>query len=165
MAASDEIASPSAVLDVLIQDAMALTKKARRHRKSLSGDNYYGNKLAQLRADATNAFSELSIRSLGDTSALAELVEIVFAPPSTSKMRLEASRELSHALKTKWKEVKPSVGASPGNELFPMVLIAKTKRGYLSTVANQMNGCFREGWFDACAVMMRSKRPLFPTLS
>lgn len=28
-------------------------------------------------------------------------------------------------------------------------------RGYLVSVANQANGCYEQGWFDACAVMVR----------
>ena len=144
----------SSVLDGLAQEALAVGKKARRHNKSLRGDNYYGNKLAQLRADATNAFSDLSIRSPGDTAALAELVQTSFAADTSQKDRLSASRELSHALRTKWKESKgPAI--APGNELFPLALIASTERSYLLTIAKQMNGCFREGWYDACAVMMR----------
>jgi len=146
--------SPSSILDSLAQDALSVAKKARKHSKSLHGDNFYGNKLAQLRANATNAVLELSIRSPGDTAALAELVESVFAAATPQKDRLAAIRELSYSLRTKWKEAKGAVSA-PGNELFPMVLISKTKRGYLLTIAKQMNGCFREGWYDACAVMMR----------
>jgi hypothetical protein len=146
--------SPSAALDNFAQEALEVAKTARRSKKSLSGDNYYGNKLAQLRADATNAVSELSIRSPGDTAALAELVEISFAANTHRKDRLAASRELSHALRTKWKQTK-GPESTPGNELFPMALIATTERGYLITIAKQMNGCFREAWYDGCAVMMR----------
>jgi hypothetical protein len=47
------------------------------------------------------------------------------------------------------------VAIAPGNELFPLALISQTRRSYLMTVATQMNGCRREGWHDACAVMMR----------
>jgi hypothetical protein len=146
--------SPSQTLDELVQEALAVARKARRHRHSLSGDNFYGNKLAQLRADATNAFSELSEATVGDTSALAELIEGVFSADTTKDRRVAASRELSHALRTKWKQTRATI-STPGNELFPLALIARTKRGYLLTIAKQMNGCFREGWYDGCAVMMR----------
>ena len=103
-------------------------RKARRHNKSLGGDNFYGNKLALLRADATNAFSYLSVRSPGDGTALAELIEAVFAAVTKQAERLAASRELSHALRTTWKEAKGSASA-PGNELFPLALVAKTEEG------------------------------------
>lgn len=152
--AAEQVESPSTILDALAHEALAVAKKARRNGKSLSGDNYYGNKLAQLRVDATNAVSELSDRSVGDTSALAELTEVSFSASATHKSRIAAVRELSHALQTSWKEPR-GLTSAPGNELFPLALIANTNRGYLLTIAQQMNGCFREGWYDSCAVMMR----------
>lgn len=36
----------------------------------------------------------------------------------------------------------------------PMSIVRKT-RGYIETVANQANGCYQNGWYDACAVMVR----------
>ena len=39
--------------------------------------------------------------------------------------------------------------------MFPLGLLGQANRGYLTTVARQMNGCFVAGWYDACAVMMR----------
>lgn len=42
--------------------------------------------------------------------------------------------------------------------VFPLNLLAQTKRGYLATVGRQMNGAYGIGWYDAAAVMMR--RPL-----
>jgi hypothetical protein len=146
--------SPSAALDALVEEALRLTRKAKKHRKSLTGDNFYGNKLAKLRADATNTFADLSDATIGDTSALAELIEAVFSATTLAPDRLAAARELSYALRTGGKQRKVKA-ANPGNELFPLALITKANRGYLATIANEMNGCFREGWYDACAVMMR----------
>jgi hypothetical protein len=68
-------ATPSERVEDLAQSALEVAKKARRHKKSLSGDNFYGNKLATLRADATNAFSQLSASSAGESSTIAELME------------------------------------------------------------------------------------------
>src|SRR5574341_366880 len=90
--------SAAADLESLVQPGLAVAKKARRHRKSLYGDNFYGNKLAELRADATNAFRRLAARSAGDSSALAELLEVVFTVDASSSDRLGAARELTHAL-------------------------------------------------------------------
>jgi hypothetical protein len=146
--------SPSIRLDRLAYEALEVSKKARKHRKNLNGDTFYGNKLANLRTDATILFSELSSHPIGDTSALAELVETSFSADTAQKDRLAAVRELSHALRTKWKQSKVQ-SAAPGNEIFPLTIIAKTQRGYLTTIAKQMNGCAREGFYDACAVMMR----------
>jgi len=31
----------------------------------------------------------------------------------------------------------------------------KGTRGYIERIVNQINGCYQEGWYDGCAVMMR----------
>ena len=100
-------------------------------------------------------FQQLSDPSVGDISAMAEMVEVVFAPATLYRQRVELSRNLIHELKTKkWRSDR--IGSLPEEEgLFPLSLIAKTRRGYLITVCRQMNGCFSSGWYDAAAVMMR----------
>ncbi|HEY1372241.1 MAG TPA: hypothetical protein VGH50_07205 [Candidatus Binatia bacterium] len=146
---------PALRLDDLAQQALYITKKARKHRQNLSNDNFYGNKLAELRADAANAFRELSSQSVGDTTALAELTETVFGTKTTVENRLIAVRELSYALRTTWKESR-LIGPTIVDEgFFPLTVLVEANRGYLVTVGRQMNGCFSQGWYDACAVMMR----------
>jgi len=147
--------TPADALGALAQRAVALTKTARRHRHNLNGDNFYGNKLVELRADATNAFRQLVTRSAGDSSALAELVEAVFSPTTPRDKRLQASRDLALALKTTWSG--PDVAAAPRSvlDVFPLAILAQADRGYLVTVGRQMNACFQAGWLDAGAVMMR----------
>jgi hypothetical protein len=147
--------SPSVLLERSSHEALGIARKARKHSKSLSGDNYYGNKLLELRASAGNAFRELSAQSAGDTAALAELIERVFAPETEPKDRLEASRELTLSLRTTWKQAASQPGDRPAAPLFPPTILAATNRGYLMSVGRQMNGCHEAGWFDACAVMMR----------
>jgi len=39
-------------------------------------------------------------------------------------------------------------------KVIPMSLVRNT-RGYIKQVANQINGCYEKGWYDACAVMIR----------
>jgi hypothetical protein len=39
-------------------------------------------------------------------------------------------------------------------KVIPLSLVRST-RGYVEKVANQVNGCFEKGWYDACAVMIR----------
>ena len=41
-----------------------------------------------------------------------------------------------------------------GQSVVPIALINGT-RGYIERVAHQVNGCYDEGWYDACAVMVR----------
>lgn len=40
------------------------------------------------------------------------------------------------------------------NAVVPSILF-KSTRGYLIKIANQANGCYSQGWYDAAAVMIR----------
>ena len=148
--------TPADTLDALARQAVALAKTARKHRKNLNGDNFYGNKLVELRADAINAFRQLVTRSAGDSTALAELVEAVFSPTTPKERRLEASRQLGVALRTTWQGADVAATAPAATlDVFPLAVLSQANRGYLVTIGRQMNGCYQAGWFDACAVMMR----------
>jgi len=152
MAQSTAPVSASERLDELVEEALSVAKKAKRNRKSLTGDNFYANKMATLRADATNTFKRLTPTSAGDTSAIAELIEAAFSPDGDRKQRLAAGRELCYNLRTTWRTT-----AAPREDqgLFPLNLLAQTGRGYLATIGRQMNGAYGMAWFDAAAVMMR----------
>lgn len=138
-----------------IEAALGCAKTASRHEQSLSGANYYADKIAELRADATIAFGRFSGGSVGDTSALAELMQKVFSVDASAKERAQAARELQFALKTTWAEAKPNQANLEENAIFPLVTLNQTRRGYLVAVGRQMNGSYSAGWYDACAVMMR----------
>jgi hypothetical protein len=138
MALSDsqtEPVPPSSRLERLVRDAIEVTRKAKRHRNSLTGDNFYANKLASLRADATNAFRELASSSAGDTSALAEMIEQVFAAPTAATQRMETARNLVFSLQTTWKTVQRRATESEG--VFPLSILSQAKRGYLITLAGR----------------------------
>lgn len=151
-AAQEKSTSPSERLEQLAHDALDVAKKARRQRKSLAGDNFYGNKLATLRADATNEFRSLGTASAGDSSALAELIENVFSPTSDQKIRTSAAQELCYNLRTNWRTLRVP---REDDGLFPLSILTQANRGYLVTVGRQMNGSYTAGWYDAAAVMMR----------
>lgn len=147
--------TPAAQLEQLVQRAVAITKKAKRHRQKLTSDNFYANRLALIRADAVNAFQELSSQSAGDVSAMAEMIEGVFSPHTDAKKRNDAARELVFSLRTTWREQEQANVKTENDVLFPLSILSRTKRGYLITIGRQMNGCFAAGWHDGCAVMMR----------
>ena len=147
--------SPASRLEALAQQALHLAKQARKHKQNLANDNFYGNKLAELRADATNAFRELSSQSVGDTTTLAELSETAFAAQTIASVRLTSVRELVYALRTTWKESSQGKPSVPEGDLFPLAILVQANRGYLVTIGRQMNGSYAKGWYDACAVMMR----------
>lgn len=145
--------TPTGKLEELARRAVDLVRKAARNRHNLSGDNYYANKLAELRADATNAYRELAVVSPGDSSALAEMIETVFAATTSKANRRQAVQDLVFSLRTTWRSANPTSREDEG--LFPLSILTQANRGYLVSVGNQMNGCFSRGWYDASAVMMR----------
>jgi hypothetical protein len=147
--------SPSEQLEYLVQQAIAVTRTARKHRKRLDRDNFYADKLIQLRANAVNVFRDLSAQTVGDTSALAEMIGAVFSPGCSASKRAAIARELIFSLRTTWRK-PPGAQVTVGAEtLFPPSILAETKRGYLTSIGRQMNECFAAGWFDASAVMLR----------
>src|SRR5687767_14196660 len=95
--------SPSETLEALARAAVDVARKARRNHKGLEGDNFYANKLATLRADATNSFRSLNSGGPGDSSAIAELMETVFAPHTLPKARAKALQEFCYNLRTSWR--------------------------------------------------------------
>lgn len=153
--ASQSHASPTDELESLVQRALDIAKKARRHRQKLTSDNFYSNKLVHVRADAVNIFSDLSSQSAGDTSAMAELIGQVFSPQTAHKERAQAAKELLFALRTTWRKQPEPQATEEKEALFPYGLLSKTRKAYLMTVGRQMNGCFTAGWRDASLVMMR----------
>jgi hypothetical protein len=148
-------APPQAQLMTHIEAALDCAKTASRHNQSLNGANFYANKMANLRADATIAFGRLLGPSPDATAAFAELMQTVFSTDAASKDRAQAARELRFALKTTWAEVQPDQKKLEDNGVFPLATLAQTKRGYLVAVGRQMNGSYSAGWYDGCAVMMR----------
>jgi hypothetical protein len=153
--AAAESFSPLEVLDDLIEAALATAKKARRHSKSLGGVNHYADKMANLRADATNAFRGLPLGSVGDTTALAELMQKVFSADASPSDRAAAARDLQFTIRTTWREAGANASQMEESGVFPLVKLNQTNRGYLVAVGRQINGCYTSGWYDACAVMMR----------
>jgi hypothetical protein len=131
---------------------MDVARIARRHHRSLSGDNFYANKLATLRADATNAFRSLSSATVGDSSAIAELVELVFSAGTHIKDRAAAFQELVYNLRTTWRSDEIP---REDEGLFPLNLLSQTNRAFLATIGRQMNGSYTSGWYDAASTMMR----------
>src|SRR5215204_3567487 len=90
--------TPQRLLCGMIDTAINVAKKARKHGKSLNGLNFYANKLADLRADATVAFGRLEMKSVGDTTAVAELMQRLFSTDAPANERAQAGRDLLFAL-------------------------------------------------------------------
>ena len=91
---------PEVTLQELAEDAVKVARVARRNRNSLTGTNFYAEKMASLRTDATVSFQELADPSVGDISTIAEMIEIVFSPTTDYRTRIDVSRQLVHELCT-----------------------------------------------------------------
>ena len=153
---ADQDASAASLLRDLSQEALEVAKKARRHRRSLAGDNFYGNKFADLRSRATEAFEQLPTVSMGDVTALAELIAGVFHPNVNAADRLRTQRELTTALRRISREstapVHPPISST---NFIPPSILEDTRRPYIVTIGRQINGSYQHGWRDASMVMMR----------
>jgi hypothetical protein len=49
----------------------------------------------------------------------------------------------------------PEEGRDSDRQLVVPRSIVRGTRGYIEKVANQVNGCYENGWYDSCAVMIR----------
>ena len=52
-------------------------------------------------------------------------------------------------------KVPPAEGTKPRSEKIIPFSYVKNTRGYIEKVVNQINGCYSDGYFDGCAVMIR----------
>jgi hypothetical protein len=49
----------------------------------------------------------------------------------------------------------PEEGLAAASQQVVMTSLVRDTRGYIIRVANQINGTYEKGWYDACAVMIR----------
>jgi hypothetical protein len=49
----------------------------------------------------------------------------------------------------------PEEGLAATTQPVIMMSLVRDTRGYIEKVANQINGAYENGWYDACAVMLR----------
>jgi len=54
----------------------------------------------------------------------------------------------------KWSKPPDEGFFASSEQVLPFSVVRGT-RVYIEKVANQINGCYEKGWYDACAVMMR----------
>ncbi len=92
----------------------------------------------------------MAVYSVGDVAAY-EMIEAVFSPATDLDDRRTASKNLLHEIRTVWRIQPAGEGANQPESIFPMTLLAKTRRGYLSTIGAEINGAYANGWCDACA--------------
>lgn len=141
---------------------LGLAKTAKRNRKALSGDNYYGNKFH----DAVVAIAAVEAR-LGPVMKGLELgaplddfrwtLDSLKSPQTDMGRRAEATKAFKMQVRS---VIKPHLEASKTNpvpvteQVLPHSVVAGAGTYYESLI-RQANGCYERGWYDACLVMVR----------
>lgn len=152
-------------LQDIITEIDKVSKTAKRHNISLSGDNHYGNKFDKLRSAIIITRKELEsvVENIGHSDlkqaikSLEPHFEPLANPDTDQKERSAAKKQLLFILHS---QIEPFIGNKKIGKIptidtvIPMAIIKET-RGYIEKVALQVNGCYGSGWFDACAVMLR----------
>lgn len=154
--------SPAGGIPALLQEANDCLKVARRNSQPLNGGNYYARKFLELKAKGVLLLRDLQ-QQIADkkgsrkaTSEIASNLDLFFTPETGAAERAEASKQILFLHQT---VIEPALVATPNQhtptgELFPLEIIAGTKP-YIEQVGQQANGCYEQGWYDACAVMLR----------
>lgn len=155
--AKDSIAK----LQSVCSDIYDVAKTANRNKKSLSGDNSYGNRFHMFEVEITKL--EKRIQPVLDLlpsddadiksfeSALQTLKSTSVKPPK----KAEALRQLKKFCETKLLLVIENMTANPIPITEQVISLELFKDGRLRKLALQINGCYEHQWYDACAVMMR----------
>ncbi len=67
---------------------------------------------------------------------------------------LRLAKDLQHLAPREW--VPPSEGTVPKSQMvIALSLVRGTGRSYIDRIVHQINGAYENGWYDACAVMIR----------
>lgn len=72
---------------------------------------------------------------------------------SLAKIALDIARDIQADI-PEYLKPPPEGFKAETAQVIPLSYIRNT-RGYIEKLANQINGCYEKGWFDACAVMVR----------
>ena len=139
---------------------------SRKHRQPLAGNNYYAQKFLEFEAKGVLLANDLQQQLAnsdnkevqGSADEIASLLTTFFTPDLDSKERTEIRKKISFLYK---RSIEPALSIAPPHipkgKLFPLEILQGT-RDYIERIGQQANGCYEQGWYDACAVMLR--RPL-----
>jgi hypothetical protein len=141
-----------------------IARMAKKHNKSLGGQNPYGKRFH----DAVVALSRVESK-LGSILTAAELEGDGAGTLSALLDSLKSSKTDSHQRCEILKQVQllcqasilPAIERLSANpipeteQVLPLDLVRSTRRTYIEKVIVQANGCYEHGWYDACSVMVR----------
>lgn len=159
---SDEAAG---LLDQLCHQSdqvLGLAKIAKRNRKSLSGNNYYGHKFHDAVVAIAAVEARLSPMMMELESAMPlddfhQSLTSLKSPQIDVGRRSEAAKALKlqvhSVIKPRLEAIK--VNPVPATEQVLPHAIVESAGTYYKTLIRQANGCYEKGWYDACLVMVR----------
>jgi hypothetical protein len=146
------------------EKACEIAKIAVRNRKSLAGDNPYGNRFHEMTVALSTTEGKLRPVLNGLALSLTDLerfncnLSVVKDTAVTKpKQRADAIKELRLLSQSVILPKIESMTASsvPATEnVLPMSVVNGT-RGYIEKVVVQANGTYEHQWYDACSVMIR----------
>jgi hypothetical protein len=71
----------------------------------------------------------------------------------STKSILAGAKAVQEDIRKVW--LPPAEGTIPRSELVLLKSLTKGTRDYIERVVHQINGTYENGWYDACAVMIR----------
>lgn len=145
------------------EEACDTAKKAVKHRASLKGSNFYGNKFHSATIAMSQSHSKLKKvlaaggLEEGEAEKLSSNIEVLKSTTAKPTQRTEALKQIKFICLSELIPRVESLTADPVPEteqVLPMAVVEST-RGYIEKIVLQANGCYEHQWYDACAVMIR----------
>ena len=74
-----------------------------------------------------------------------------------TKIAVEAALGLTRALQEEVSSIilPPAAGSPSATDKVVYFSLVKDSRSYVERIVHQINGCYNNGWYDSCAVMIR----------
>lgn len=159
---SDEAAG---LLDQLCHQSdqvLGLAKTAKRNRKPLSGNNYYGHKfhdsvVAMAAVEARLGPVMKGLESATPLDDFRQTLTTLKSPQIDVGRRSEAVKALKLQVHSVIKPCLEAIKVNPVPETEQVLphAVVEGAGTYYETLIWQANGCYEKGWYDACLVMVR----------
>jgi hypothetical protein len=149
-------------LQNLCREAVDIANTASRHSKSLSGNNFYGNKFHQQIVNISSLEFGLKkfLTSCLEENEFETFCELLNSLKSTSTIKKQRVKSLKDFILYCQTTVIPKIEetniiSTPKTEQVLPFAVVQGTRTYLERMITQANGCYEHGWYDACSVMVR----------
>lgn len=146
----------------LSREANEISKTASRHKISLGGNNFYGNKFHQIVLNISSSeaglktFLSKSINSV-DYKKFEGFIKKIKSSSTSKKERniIQKQIELLCQATIIPNIQEANINHTPRTEqVLPFAVVRGTK-GYFENMITQANGCYEHGWYESCSVMIR----------